>query len=388
MRRFPQVAAFASLAATLALALSTTVVAAHDGSPITGHVYVNDNTAGVNRVSGLDRHSDGSLTRIPGSPFRTGGAGSGAPVATQGALQFSADHRYVLAVDPGSNQVSVLWIEPNGALKAVDTEWSHGTTPGSIGVDGTLVYVVNTGTGGKNYTGFRLHANGQLDHIAGSTIALPDVAYPGEILFSSDGRHAAGIRTGGTPTAPLLGPSSIDSFVVQANGHLDAAPGSPFASQQVGPIGAAFRPGHPRQLFVTNAHGGPGMGSVSAYHVAGNGELAPIAGSPTANGQTATCWIDISRDGKYLYVVNTGTPSLSSYSIAQDGSLTLLGSVPFKAAKGPFDVRLDPTDSYLYVVDPAAKAIHAFSVIHGSLSELPGSPFPVSGDAPEGIITD
>ena len=47
------------------------------GHGVTGHVYINDNTAPVNTIAAFDRHADGSLTPVPGSPFSTGGAGTG-----------------------------------------------------------------------------------------------------------------------------------------------------------------------------------------------------------------------------------------------------------------------------------------------------------------------
>ena len=102
----------------LALALAgatATSAAAHEGrefghheSPVVGHAYVNDNTAVSNTVAGFDRHADGSLTPISGSPFPVGGAGLGAGLPSQGAIQLSSDGRYLLAVDAGSNQISVL----------------------------------------------------------------------------------------------------------------------------------------------------------------------------------------------------------------------------------------------------------------------------------------
>ncbi len=49
------------------------------------HVYVNDNTVGVITIAGFDRHANGTLTPEPGSPFRAGGAGTGAgPLARNG----------------------------------------------------------------------------------------------------------------------------------------------------------------------------------------------------------------------------------------------------------------------------------------------------------------
>src|ERR1700741_4167593 len=80
----------------------------HQSAAVVGYVYVNDNTAGENTIAGFDRHADGTLTPIPGSPFRAGGAGSGVGLASQGALQLASDGRYLLAVDAASNQISVL----------------------------------------------------------------------------------------------------------------------------------------------------------------------------------------------------------------------------------------------------------------------------------------
>jgi len=69
------------------------------------HVYVNDNTAGANTIAAFTINGDGSLTPVPGSPFATGGAGKGALVGSQGSIQATADGRFVIAVDAGSNEV-------------------------------------------------------------------------------------------------------------------------------------------------------------------------------------------------------------------------------------------------------------------------------------------
>ena len=116
-----------------------------------------------------------------------------------------------------------------------------------------------------------------------------------------------------------------------------------------------------------------------------------VAGSPFADAQTAPCWVEITHDGRYLFAINTASTSISSYSIARDGGLTLLGSTPFASPTGlrPFDARLDPSGHYLYVVDAGAKAVSVFAVSGGSLSELPSSPVAIPGGvAPFGIIVD
>jgi hypothetical protein len=67
----------------MAAGLTLTVSAAPD---VAGHVYVNDNTAGINTVAGFDRHTDGSLTPLAGSPFSAGGRGTGTIVGSQGEI--------------------------------------------------------------------------------------------------------------------------------------------------------------------------------------------------------------------------------------------------------------------------------------------------------------
>src|SRR6266700_6670744 len=82
--------------AAVAVPASASASAPADASPVVGHVYVRDNTKGSNTIGAFDRHADGSLTPVPGSPFTVGGAGTGSGLTSQGALQFSADGRFVI----------------------------------------------------------------------------------------------------------------------------------------------------------------------------------------------------------------------------------------------------------------------------------------------------
>jgi 6-phosphogluconolactonase (cycloisomerase 2 family) len=350
-----------------------------------GHVYVNDNTAGVNTVAGFDRNRDGSLTPIPGSPFSAGGAGAGHADASQGSLQLSADRRYLLAVDAGSNQISVLRIKPDGSLQIAQVVSSNGGNPVSIAVHGGLVYVANADPDNPNYTGFTLDHGGRLGPIAGSTVSLPAGSQPGDVLFNRDGKKLVGTR---------VGTSLIDSFTVGAKGRLTAAPGSPFEHQTgvFGQFGSEFSPTRPAQLFVSNAHtaaNGGAPGSVSAYTDGADGRLTPIGASPFANAGTASCWIEISHDGKYLFTVDTASSTVAGYSIAADGTLTAIGNTPIKNGKGAEDARLSPDGSTLWVVNSGADTINAFSVHGGTLTELSSSPTAgPAGATPSGIVVD
>jgi 6-phosphogluconolactonase len=374
-------------AASAAVITSLTAGAAFAAeSPAIGHVYVNNNTAGRNTVAGFDRHADGSLTVIPGSPFDAGGAGTGAPFGSAGGLQETADGRYLLATDPASNQISVLRIKPSGGLQLADVADSNGIRPTSIAVHGGLVYVANGGAGGSNYTGFRLNAGGHLSPIAGSTVALPDDALPGHVLISPDGHRLVGTRVG-----PNAGPSYLDAFRIGSDGRLTAAPGSPFAAQRIGPFGSTFSPTNSDQLFVSNAHDGAGAGSVSVYDVAANGTLTAISGSPFADSQTAPCWVAISPDGEALFAINTASGSISGYTVASDGMLGLVGSTAFNGPTGlrPFDAAVSPDGAFLYVVDAGAARVSAFAVDGTTVTEIAGSPIAIpGGGAPFGMVVD
>jgi 6-phosphogluconolactonase (cycloisomerase 2 family) len=362
-------------------------------SPVVGHVYLNDNNAGTNTIAGFEQHTDGTLSKIPGSPFAAGGVGTGAGLASQGALQATSDGHYLIAVDAGSNQLSVLRVKGDGALSLVKGGLvsSDGVTPVSVAVHSAegrekqddrraLVYVANAGTGGSNYTGFTLGEDGRLEALAGSTIALPDGSQPGDVLFNSTGSTLVGTR---------VGTSQIDSFRVGADGLLTAAASSPVPAQAHGPFGSEFRPTDPTQLFVTNAHAGAGAGSVSVFDVTGGATLSPVSALPFANGQSGTCWIEISHDGQFLFAVNTGTGTISRYSIGPGGSLTLLGSTPVSASGGvgAVDARLSSDGKTLFIDESRIASVAAFAVSGGNLTELPTSPTALpTGATPAGVV--
>jgi 6-phosphogluconolactonase len=373
------------LAAAAAGAVPAAASASTGHSPVVGHVYVNDNTKGTNTIGAFNRHSDGKLTPEPGSPFPAGGAGTGAGLASQGAIQITPDGRFLLAVDAGSNQISVLGIRRDGSLSLVrgGVVSSGGILPDSIAVHGNLVYVANSGTGGSNYTGFRLGFFGQLHPIPGSTVTLAADAAPADVLFNGTGSKLVGTE---------VGTSQIDSFTVGFGGRLTAAPGSPFPAQGLGPFGSEFRPTNPSQLFVSNAHNvGAGTGTISAFSDSFNGTLTPLAGSPFADDQTAPCWVEITHDGQFLFTVNTGSGEISRYQISPNGALTLLGSTPVAATGGvgAVDARLSPDGRFLYVDESRVGAIGAFAVNGGSLTELATSPTPLpTGATPAGIVVN
>lgn len=376
MHRLPLLTSLGVFAATAAIGVVPAQAAPSD---VVGHAYVDDNTVGVNTVAAFDRHADGSLTPLGGSPFAIGGAGSGDGLGSQGAIQASADGRYLVAVDAGSSQLSVLRVRRDGTPTLVGHPVSSGgVRPVSLTISSQgLVYVANVGNGGSNYTGFRLGDDGSLTALPKSTVPVPEGSGVGDVFFNSTADRLVGTRDN---------TSLIDSFTVRANGRLVAAPGSPFAAQSLGPIGAEFRPTNPSQLFVSNAHAGPGNGTVSAFNDDSAGVLTAV-GPAFPNGQTAPCWVEISHDGRFLFAVNTASATISSFRINDDGSLVLLANTPFRVGQGAVDARLSPDGSTLSVTGGSGHVVSTFTVNGGTLTELASSPAALpAGGAPTGLV--
>src|SRR3954471_418843 len=104
-----------------------------------------DNTVG-NAVVAYDRADDGTLT-LAGT-YPTGGNGgvlAGSVVdhlASQGSLVYDEHHALLLAVNAGSNTVSVFTADGD-ELTLRQTVPSFGEFPVSLAVNGDLVYVLN-----------------------------------------------------------------------------------------------------------------------------------------------------------------------------------------------------------------------------------------------------
>ena len=137
-----------------------------------------DNTAG-NQVVAYDRAGDGTLSQA--GAYATGGlggqtAGSAADhLSSQGSLGYDRRDGLVVAVNAGSNTVSVFGIRGD-RLSLHQVIGSGGTFPVSVAVHGDLVYVLNAENGGS-VQGYRI-SFGRLFPIPGSTGCLASTRRP------------------------------------------------------------------------------------------------------------------------------------------------------------------------------------------------------------------
>ncbi|MFN7929020.1 MAG: hypothetical protein U0Y68_13950 [Blastocatellia bacterium] len=99
-----------------------------------------------------------TLKRYAGS-FPTGGAGSGGGLGNQGGLILSSNHKWLFAVNAGSNEISVFQVTQRG-ITLRDIVPSSGIRPVSLTFYRGLFYVLNAGS--DSIAGFTLGRDGDL----------------------------------------------------------------------------------------------------------------------------------------------------------------------------------------------------------------------------------
>lgn len=351
------------LAVMLLLPLMTgfamTVRADDDDDGAHPAVYTITNEAEGNEVVVFQRSSDGSLSMA--ESFSTGGLGSGAGLGSQGAVILRENGRRLFVVNAGSNQISVFAVTNRG-LELLDVADSGGLMPISLTLHGGILYVLNAG-GSGNISGFRVRENGQLLPLEGSTQPLSnegegDSPQPAQISF-----HPSGQLLVVTEKATNL------ITIYEVHGGI-AGPPTTHPSAGMTPFGFAF--GKRSNLIVSEAFGGAPDASAMSSYMVNKGTFELISPSvPTT--QTAACWVVITNNGKYAYTTNTGSGSISSYEIAEDGSITLLNAQAGLTGDGstPIDMALSNNAQFLYAIGSGSNAIHTFQVKDdGSLEAL------------------
>ncbi len=317
-----------------------------------GNVYTETNQL-TNQVVVFKRSATGALEEM--QRIGTGGAGSlgNQPFGqdfldSNNAVELSGNGKLLFVVNAGSDSISSFRVGHKGKLKFADQKPSGGDNPTSVDTHKGLLYAFNVDS--NDISGFRYSKKGKLKPIANSTqqLATPNgtnsAGFPepfaDQVIFSPNGKV-------------LIVPErlsnnfqgQLDTFAVDSDGR--AGPVHSNASNGVIPFGLAWdNHGH---LVVAN--GGPppnfSPGSASTYGLSGT-TLTPID-NKTA-GADATCWVVVTKDGKYAFMANQppGQPgSVSRFSISSSGQLTLLGVIPTSGAAA--DMALSRDSRYLYV---------------------------------------
>lgn len=339
-------------------------------------VYTITNPDGPNTIAAYERNPEtGELIFLDAYP--TGGLGAGRMIDSQSPLVVNSAGTLLFAVNPGSNDISVMVIKDDGSLELRDGPVSsRGVEPASLALSEALLYVANKGdaVNPPNYSGFSVQPDGSLTRIK-RRIELAFGDNPTQVLFTRDSRSLIGIR---------LGSGGLDSYVVKPNGRLRLRAQ---LNNQSGPFAAVFNPVANHQLLVADAR----LPGASSYDLDEDGRISPIT-AVSNRPERAACWIAAHSDGARVWVSNTGTNSVSLYTIAPDGSLDLAGTHNTAAfGRTPFEIALDESNRHLYQLNVGAgnQSIHALRVTEGidaaDLADIGAIGLP-AGSSPIGLV--
>lgn len=370
-------------------------------------VYVESNDPNGNAILAYRRDGGGALTPLPGSPFATGGLGLSfgtalGPFDSDNEIVVDPAHRFLFAVNGGSDSIAVFRIAANGSLRPVDGSPfpSGGPNPVGLGLAGNILCVVNKGAnpghpGGAlpNYTTFRVTTVGSLLPIPKSTVYDENGSDPTEALVAPGGNLVFG--------ADFLG-GALRSFGLAANGRLDARAVLPLPAAEYAdsgapplPLGLAVHPTRPLLYvgFVT-------INRVGIYRYDPAGRLRFVRSVP--NTGKGICWLLVNKAATRMYTSNTTDPSVSVYDLKDPAEPVEIQKLNLNVVSGSnaggYQIALDSTGGFFYVVTqqfatsstPAANALHVFQVAgDGRLTEVESSPtvLPVPNQTrPQGVV--
>jgi 6-phosphogluconolactonase len=327
------------------------------GAASSGVLFSASNDSDSNVVTVMSQLSTGefgSATRVA-----TGGTGNGASLGVQSNLTLSPDRLHLYVCNAGSGDVSTMAV--SGSSLTLASRVSTGaSTPVSIAATAKAIYILHSN---GSVVVMRVDTNGLPMLPVLTTISLAGTANAvfSDIEVNADASLLAVAERRG---------EKIAVFVLNSDG----TPGPVNLQSSVGlePFAMTFAG---RRLFVAEAgdHGN-GASTMSSYNVALDGSLNAIS-SAVADFQTAACWISLSSNSKLAFTTNTGSGSLSTYSVSATGTLTY----SFDALTGlnvPLDIILSG-GAYLNVLarSGSGKSISSYSIsVDGHLHLIGSSP--------------
>jgi 6-phosphogluconolactonase (cycloisomerase 2 family) len=358
-------------------------------------LYSATNNPGANAVVWWRRNSNGTLTKK--GTVKTGGKGIAAqqpfgfPIEdSSGSIALTSDGKILFVPNAGDNTISAFQITSKGP-KLVDRVTSGGILPVSLTVHKNVLYILNEVSG--TIFGYRFSSTGFLTPIVNSENALSTVGNLGvaaQIGFDPSGKTLV-VSLRALPATK----GTIDTFKV--NGDGSTGPAVAHTADDANPFGFAFAG---ERLIISNVGfvaTPPGTmpnpvdpkqfnGTTSSYNLSGTNLTLNNTASSNAR---AACWVVISKDKKFAFVVNTlsgsvpatgsGKGSIARYSIGSDGKLTLLGNTDTTPGGFPGDEALSSDGKFLYVLTPFVMGknqshLDVYSVSGGNLTHIQATP--------------
>jgi 6-phosphogluconolactonase len=276
------------------------------GATVVGGVFTQTNSSTGNAIVAYARHADGSLSYLGSYPTSGRGTAPAIGLGSQGAVVLAPNDRFLFAVNSGSDEISSFAVDKDG-LAFVSKVGSGGQRPVSIAATEHLLYALNA-AGNTTLAGFRIGKDGSLTPVPSWTRTL-----------------------------------------------------------------------------------GAGVGAATSFTIDRDGNLTKASG-PVATNQLAPCWVVLTKNGRFAYTANAQSGSVSAFAVGRDGSLSLVTHADGSPAgitgmnTGPLDMDVSRNSRFLYVVEGRTGNIMGFEIrSDGLLSPMPDALAPITGGGRGGL---
>ena len=116
--------------------------------------------------------------------------------------------------------------------------------------------------------------------------------------------------------------------------------------------------------MVSETGSGGITAAISSYRIQTGGTLTPVSASVPTDG-AANCWNAITSDGRFVYVSNAGTSTISGFVIGANGALsplpgTIMGTNPTGA--GSLDIAVSVNGKRMYSLNSANGTVGLFGI--------------------------
>jgi 6-phosphogluconolactonase (cycloisomerase 2 family) len=342
------------------------------GGGVSGFPVYITNSSAASVSAYLIAQGSGTLQRVTGSPFTTGGS-------SPDSLAFDSTKQFLLVANFASKNTSVFGVNattaaltavPGSPFAALANESRLAPNP-----SGLFVYALSSTP--AQIDGYSFNSTtGALAALAGFPVSLNTSGETG-LAISPNGSflYASNPNT-----------NQISSFTVAISGSLTAL--ATTSATNGSPVFLTFDSSG-RFLFAVNTSGGStGGGSVSVFSVSSTGALTEVSGSPFAVGTTP---VSAAFSNGVLYVVNQTSATLSALALnGTTGQLTAITGSPYQLGTRPVSVAPAVNGAFLVVTNSSSGTggtISVFSVANdGTLTQVTGSPFTPDTATPDQVV--
>jgi 6-phosphogluconolactonase (cycloisomerase 2 family) len=261
---------------------------------------------------------------------------------------------FIFAANYSANTALAWELDANGFLTPFGGSIATGSGPVGIAVDPQLTYGYVANLNGNSVSAYGPIGSGVITLI--NTYATG--TYPEAVIM-----HPTGLNGTNYVYVPNYGSNNVSVFSAsESNGTLTPIQTIALTSPASGPIAAVIEPSGNYAYFADWT-----SGSISTYKIAQSGstqgELTFLQNT-TAGTSSVQNPIGLTTDiyGSFVVSANFGSNTVSSFTIAATGTLSLTPTSTANAGSGPNAVQHDPAGNYVYVVNQGSNEILSFAL--------------------------